>query len=65
MISTKITKIVELIQYRWKENMNHKHLQNILTNIHNPCMKNVLAFRLQILSKSPKMHVYKEHHLLQ
>ena len=24
-----------------KENMNYKHSQNSLTNIHNPCMKNV------------------------
>lgn len=45
-----------------KANMNYKHSHNSLTNIHNPCMKNVLDIILIILSKSSKTHVYIEHH---
>ena len=48
-----------------KEKMNYKRWQNSLPNIYNPCMKNMLAMRLLILSKTSKTHVYNKHHYLQ
>ena len=32
-----------------KANMNYKNSQNSITNIHNPCMKNLLALRAFVI----------------